>query len=65
MTWAILEDLKIQDVLRHEKGLKSIKEPIWKESKPEAEVAKIRLSSFEYRSIRFFRIEKVRVGFEI
>jgi hypothetical protein len=34
------EDLKIQDVLRHEKGLKGIKEPRWKKSKPEVEVAK-------------------------
>jgi hypothetical protein len=32
--------LEIQDVLRHEKGLKSIKKPRWKKSKPEAEVAK-------------------------
>jgi hypothetical protein len=52
-TWATLEDLKIQDVLRHRKRLKSIKEPRWKKYKPEVEVAKIGLSGFGYRSIRF------------
>jgi hypothetical protein len=50
---ATLKDLKIQDFLRHGKGIKSIKEPRWKESKPEDEVTKTRLSSFGYQSIRF------------
>jgi hypothetical protein len=51
--WATLEDLKIQDVLRYGKGLKGIKELIWKKSKVEAEVAKTGLSIFGYRSIQF------------
>jgi hypothetical protein len=51
---AKLEDLKIQCVLRHGKGLKGIKEPRWKKSKPKAEVAKTGLSGLGYRSIRFF-----------
>jgi hypothetical protein len=33
-------DLKIQGVLRHEKGLKSIKESKWKKSKPKVKAAK-------------------------
>jgi hypothetical protein len=41
----------MQDVLRYRKGLKSIKEPIWKKSKPEAEIVKTGLSGFGYRSI--------------
>jgi hypothetical protein len=48
---AKLKDLKIQDVLRHGKLLKDIKKPIWKKSKPKAEVTKIRLSDFGYRII--------------
>jgi hypothetical protein len=51
---AKLEDLKIQCVLSHEKLIKGIKEPIWKKSKPKAEVAKSGLSSFGYLSIQFF-----------
>jgi hypothetical protein len=51
--WAKLEDLKIRGVLRHEKGLKSKKEPRWKKSKPKAEATKTGPSSFGYRSIRF------------
>jgi hypothetical protein len=50
---AKLEDLKIQDILRHEKGLKSIKEPRWKKSMPKAEAAKTRLSGFSYPNIQF------------
>jgi hypothetical protein len=50
---AKLEDLKIQGVLRQEKGLTSIKKPRWKKSKPEAEAAKTRLSGFGYQSIQF------------
>jgi hypothetical protein len=52
MTSATLEDLKIQDILRHGKGLKSIKEPRCKKSKPEANVIKTELSDFVYWSIR-------------
>jgi hypothetical protein len=44
---AKLKDLKIQGVLRHEKGLTRIKKP--------AEATKTELSSFGYRSIRFFQ----------
>jgi hypothetical protein len=54
-TLAILKDLKIQEVLRHGKWLKSIKRPIWKKSKLEAEVTKTGLSGFGYRSILFSR----------
>jgi hypothetical protein len=53
--WATLKDLKIQDVLRHGKGIKSTKEPRWKKSKIEAEVAKTGLSGSGYRSIQFFQ----------
>jgi hypothetical protein len=53
MSLLILEVLKIQDVMRHGKGLKGINEPIWKKSKPEAEVAKTELSDFGYQSIQF------------
>jgi hypothetical protein len=41
-----LEALKIHGILRHGKGLTSIKKPRWKKSKPEPEVAKIGLFSF-------------------
>jgi hypothetical protein len=51
--WVLLEDLKIQDVLRYVKGLKGIKEPKWKKSKLEAKIVKTGLSSFGYRSIQF------------
>jgi hypothetical protein len=50
---AKLEDLKIQGILRHGKGLKGIKEPRWKKSKPKAKAAKIGLSNFGYQSIQF------------
>jgi hypothetical protein len=39
--------------LRHGKGLKSIKKPRWKKSKPKAEAAKIGLSGFGNQNIRF------------
>jgi hypothetical protein len=52
---AKLEDLKIQDVLGHGKGLRSIKEPRWKKSKPKDEAAKTRLSSLGYWSVRIFQ----------
>jgi hypothetical protein len=39
--------------LRHGKGLKGIKEPRWKKSKPKAKVTKTKLSGFGYWSIRF------------
>jgi hypothetical protein len=45
--------LKIQGVLRHGKGLKGIKEPRWKKSKPKAEAAKSGPSDFGYQSIQF------------
>jgi hypothetical protein len=48
---AKLEDLHIQGILRHGKGLRSIKESRWKKSKPKVEAAKIRLSGLGYRSI--------------
>jgi hypothetical protein len=54
MEGAKLKDLKNQGVLRDEKGIKGVKEPNWKKSKPKAEAKKIRLSDFGYRSIRFF-----------
>jgi hypothetical protein len=47
----MLEDLKVQDVLRHGKGLKSIEESRWKKPKLEAKVTKTELSGFGYRSI--------------
>jgi hypothetical protein len=50
-----LKDLKIQDILRHEKILKSEKEPIWRKSKPKAEVAKTKLPGFKNRSARFLQ----------
>jgi hypothetical protein len=50
---AKLEDLKIQCILRHGKGLKSINTSRWKKSKPKVEAAKTGLSDFGYRSIRF------------
>jgi hypothetical protein len=46
MIWALLEDLKMQEVLRHGKGLKSIKKPTWKKFKLEVEVTKTKLSNF-------------------
>jgi hypothetical protein len=47
------KDLKIKCVLRHGKGLKGIKNPGWKKSKPKAEAAKTGLFNFGYWSIRF------------
>jgi hypothetical protein len=47
--------LKIQDIFRHEKGLKDIKEPRWKKFKPKAAAVKTGLSDFGYRSIWFFQ----------
>jgi hypothetical protein len=38
--------LKIQGVLRHGKGLKGIKEPKWRKSKPKVEAAKTGLFDF-------------------
>jgi hypothetical protein len=35
------------------KGLRSIKEPIWKKSKPKAEAAKIRWFGFGFRRVSF------------
>jgi hypothetical protein len=54
MKRAKLEDLKIQGVLRHGKGLRSIKEARWKKSKPKTKAAKTELSDLGYRSIQFF-----------
>jgi hypothetical protein len=50
---ARLKDLKIQGVLKHGNGLKSINKPRWKKSKPKAEAAKTGRSDFGNRSIRF------------
>jgi hypothetical protein len=50
---ARLEDLKIQDVLRQENGLKEIKGPRYKKIKQEAEVAKTKPSDLPNRTIRF------------
>jgi hypothetical protein len=51
---AKLEDLKIKCVLRTGKILKGDKEPMEKNSKPKAKVAKTRMSDFGSRSVRFF-----------
>jgi hypothetical protein len=40
MEGAKLKDLKNQGVLRDEKGIKGVKEPNWKKSKPKAEAKK-------------------------
>jgi hypothetical protein len=50
---ARLEDLKIQRVLWHEKGLKSIKEARWKKFKPNVEATKTGRSGFRNWSIQF------------
>jgi hypothetical protein len=49
-----LKDLKIQGVLRHGKGLRGIKEPRWKKSKPKVVATKTGVSGFGYMSIWFF-----------
>jgi hypothetical protein len=49
----LLEDLKIQGVMRHGKILKGIMEPRWKKFKPKAEVTKTGLSDFGYHSVQF------------
>jgi hypothetical protein len=51
---AKFKDLKIQGVLRYEKGLKSVKKPRWKKSKPKDEAAKTGLSGFGFWSVQFF-----------
>jgi hypothetical protein len=53
-----LKDLKIQDVLRHAKGLRSIMEPRWKKFKPKAEAVNIGWSDF-------LRTDRVWLEFEI
>jgi hypothetical protein len=50
---AKLEYLKIQCVLRHGKGLRNIKEPRWKKSKPKAEAIKTGWSDF----LRTYRVQ--------
>jgi hypothetical protein len=47
MIGARLKDLKIKDVLRPGKILKGDKEPMEKNSKPKAKVAKTGMSGFE------------------
>jgi hypothetical protein len=47
------KDLKIKDVLWPGKILEGDKEPIEKNSKPKAEVAKTGGSSFQNRNVRF------------
>jgi hypothetical protein len=56
-TGSRLKDLKIEDVLRPGKILKGDKEPMEKNSKPKAKVAKIGMSGFENRSVQFFQIK--------
>jgi hypothetical protein len=51
MIWALLKDLKIQELLRHGKGLKSIKKLRWKNSELEVKVVKTGMSGFGYQSI--------------
>jgi hypothetical protein len=48
-----LGDLKIQDVLKQEGGLKGIKGPRWNKIKKEAEVIKTGPSDLPNRTIRF------------
>jgi hypothetical protein len=43
---AKFKDLKIKGVLRHGKGLRNIKEPRWKKSKPKAKATKTEWFSF-------------------
>jgi hypothetical protein len=50
---AKLEDLKIQGVLRHEKGLRNIMESRWKKSKPKVEARKTGWSGFRFQRVRF------------
>jgi hypothetical protein len=58
-----LEDLKIQDVLRHGKGLRSINEPIWKKSKPKPQ--KPDGPILDSGGPIFLRTDRIRLGFEI
>jgi hypothetical protein len=51
-----LEDLKIKDVLRPGKILKGDKEPMEKNSKPKAKVAKTGRSSFGNRNVWVLQI---------
>jgi hypothetical protein len=50
---AKLEDLKIQCVLRHGKGLRSIKEARWNKFKPKAKGTKTGWSVFGFQRARF------------
>jgi hypothetical protein len=50
---AKIKDLRIQGILRHGKGLRSIKELICKKSKPKAEAAKTEWSDFGFWRVRF------------
>jgi hypothetical protein len=50
---AKFKDLKIQGVLRNEKGLKSVKKPRWKKSKPKAKATKTEPFGFRFRDVQF------------
>jgi hypothetical protein len=54
---ARLEDPKIKDVLGSRKILKCDKEPLEKNSKPNAKVTKTRMSGFGNRNVRFLQIK--------
>jgi hypothetical protein len=62
---ARLEDLKIQCVLKHGKGLKCIKEPRWKKSKSEAEAQEPDYPILDNGVSGFSRTDRVWLRFEI
>jgi hypothetical protein len=58
--------LKIQDVLRHEKGLKSIKEPRWKKNPSQMlRLQKLDCPVLDTRVSESPKTDRVQVGFEI
>jgi hypothetical protein len=57
MEGARLKDLKIKDVLRSGKILKGDKEPMEKNSKPNAKVTKTGMSGFGNRNVWFLQIK--------
>jgi hypothetical protein len=60
---AKIKDLRIQGILRHGKGLRSIKELIWKKSKPKPQ--KPNGLILDSGGSGFLRTDRVRLGFEI
>jgi hypothetical protein len=62
---AKLQDLKIQGILSHGKGLESIKEPRWMKSKSKAKTTKSDFSVLDTRVSDFPRTDKVLLEFEI